>query len=47
MCGLDYVIPDRDKSKDFQPMKYDVAYVSPDRAEVNIWNQWETFTHQR
>jgi hypothetical protein len=47
MCGLDYVIPDRDKSKDFQPMKYDVAYVARDRAEVQIWNQWETFTHQR
>ncbi len=47
MCGLDHVIPDRDKSKDFQPMKYDVAYVDRDRAEVKIWNQWETFTHQR
>ncbi|HSD94002.1 MAG TPA: glutamate synthase, partial [Syntrophales bacterium] len=47
MCGLDYVIPDRDKSKDFQPMKYDVASVGPDRAEVKIWNQWEPFTHPR
>ena len=41
MCGLDAAIPDRDKSKDFQPMKYDTVYVSPERQEVQRWNQWE------
>lgn len=33
-CGLDAVIPDRDKSKDFQPMHLDTAIVNPDRQEV-------------
>ncbi|MCX5841451.1 MAG: glutamate synthase, partial [Deltaproteobacteria bacterium] len=45
MCGLDAAIPDRDKSKDFQPMKYDTVYVSPERQEVQRWNQWEKLVH--
>jgi len=44
MCGLDEAIPDRDKSLEFQPMKYDVAFVDAARAEVKKWNQWETST---
>jgi glutamate synthase domain-containing protein 1 len=36
ICGLDAVIPDRDKSKDFQPMHLDTAIVGPDRQEVSI-----------
>jgi glutamate synthase domain-containing protein 1 len=36
ICGLDAVIPDRDKSKDFQPMHLDTVFVSPDRQEVSI-----------
>ncbi len=39
ICGLDAVIPDRDKSKDFQPMHLDTAIVGPDRQEVNICSQ--------
>jgi len=39
MCGLDAVIEDRDKSKDFQPMYLDTAYVSPNRQEVKICRQ--------
>lgn len=39
ICGLDAVIPDRDKSKDIQPMHIDTAIVSPDRQEVNICRQ--------
>ena len=34
ICGLDAAIPDRDKSKDFQPMHLDTAIVGPDRKEV-------------
>lgn len=34
LCGLDAVIPDRDKTKDFQPMHLDTAIVNPDRQEV-------------
>ena len=36
ICGLDAVIPDRDKSQDFQPMHLDTAIVGPDRKEVSI-----------
>jgi len=46
MCGLDAAIPARDKSQDFQPMKYDTVFVSPERQEVGIWNQWDTLAHQ-
>jgi glutamate synthase domain-containing protein 1 len=41
ICGLDVAIPARNKSSDFQPMKYDTVAVSPKRDEVMIWNQWE------
>ncbi|MFP4350629.1 MAG: glutamate synthase [Desulfococcaceae bacterium] len=39
ICGLDASIPDRDKSKDFQPMYLDTAIVGPDRQEVQICRQ--------
>jgi glutamate synthase domain-containing protein 1 len=39
ICGLNAVIPDRDKTKDFQPMYLDTAVVSPDRQEVTICSQ--------
>jgi len=39
ICGLDSVIPDRDKAKDFQPMYLDTVIVGPDRQEVKICNQ--------
>ena len=47
MCGLDPAIPDRDKTKDFQPMKYDTVYVGPDRKEMKKWTQWEPFSPLR
>jgi len=39
ICGLDAVIPDRDKTKDIQPMHIDTAIVSPERQEVKICRQ--------
>ncbi len=39
ICGLDAVIPDRDKSKDFQPMHMDTVIVGPDRQEVVVCRQ--------
>ena len=36
ICGLDAIIPDRDKNQDFQPMHLDTAIVGPDRQEVSI-----------
>ena len=41
ICGLDAVIPDREKTKDIQPMHIDTAIVSPDRQEVKICRQTE------
>jgi len=41
ICGLDAVIPDRDKTKDIQPMNIDTAIVSPDCQEVKICRQTE------
>jgi len=45
MCGLDKAIPSREKNYEFQPMKYDVAFVDAARMEVKRWNQWESLTH--
>ncbi len=42
ICGLDAVIPDRDKSKDIQPMHLDTAIVSPERQEVSICRQTQS-----
>ena len=41
MCGLDAAVPDRDKSKDFQPMHLETAIVGPDRREVKRCSQME------
>jgi glutamate synthase domain-containing protein 1 len=38
-CGLDSAIPNRDKSKDIFPMKYDMVIVKPEAQEVIVWNQ--------
>ena len=39
VCGLDAIVPDRDKSKDFQPMHLDTVVVASDRREVRICSQ--------
>ncbi len=41
MCGLEAAIPDRDKSKDFQPMHLDTVIIPSDRSEVRICSQVE------
>jgi glutamate synthase domain-containing protein 1 len=46
ICGLDAVIPDRDKTKDFQPMHLDTAIVGPDRKEIRICRQTDPLPHQ-
>jgi glutamate synthase domain-containing protein 1 len=38
-CGVDKAVPDRDKSTDIFPMKYDFVVVSPQAQEVTVWNQ--------
>lgn len=47
ICGLDAVIPDRDKSKDFQPMHLDTVSVGPDRKAVQICRQIEKLAPMR
>jgi len=38
-CGLDSVVPQRDRSLDIFPMKYDMVIVPPGAAEVKVWDQ--------
>jgi len=45
MAGLDAAIPSREKNNEFQPMRYDIAYVDTKRMEVKRWNQWERCIH--
>ena len=40
MCGVDAMIPDRDKSLDFQPMREHTVIIPPDRQELDIWSQF-------
>ncbi|MFZ2633936.1 MAG: glutamate synthase [Desulfosalsimonadaceae bacterium] len=46
ICGLDAVIPDRDKRSDFQPMHLDTAIVGPDRKEIRICRQTDPLPRQ-
>ncbi|MEW6186358.1 MAG: glutamate synthase [Thermodesulfobacteriota bacterium] len=39
ICGLDAALPDRDKSKDLQPMHLDTVIIGPDRQEISICSQ--------
>lgn len=38
-CGLASVMPERDRSRDIFPMKYDMVIVKPDAEEATVWNQ--------
>jgi glutamate synthase domain-containing protein 1 len=42
ICGLDAAIPDREQSRDFQPMYLDTAIVGPDRKEISICRQTDS-----
>ena len=39
ICGVDAVVPERDRSKDVFPMKYDMVMINKDAKEIKIWNQ--------
>ncbi|MBU0680612.1 MAG: glutamate synthase [Proteobacteria bacterium] len=43
ICGVDAMIPDRDRSKDFQPMREHTVIIPPDRQELEIWSQFDQF----
>ncbi len=39
ICGIDAMIPNRDPSLDFQPMREHTVIIPPDRKELTIWSQ--------
>ena len=43
ICGVDAMIPDRDPSLDFQPMREHTVIIPPDRKELEIWSQHDPF----
>ena len=44
MCGVDALVPDRDPSLDFQPMREHTVIIPPERKELTIWSQFDQFT---
>ena len=44
MCGVDALVPDRDPSLDFQPMREHTVIIPPERKELTIWSQFDPFT---
>ena len=38
-CGLDQVLPQRQRETDIIPMRYDLVIISPKAQEVKVWNQ--------
>lgn len=42
MCGVAAMIPDRDPSLDFQPMRQDTVVVGPDRKKYEVWSQFDS-----
>ncbi len=43
ICGVDAMIPDRNASLDFQPMREHTVIIPPHRKELEIWSQYEAF----
>jgi len=44
MCGVEALVPDRDPSLDFQPMREHTVILPPERKELLIWTQFDPFT---
>jgi glutamate synthase domain-containing protein 1 len=47
VCGVDKLVPERNRQEDIYPMKYDMVIVSPGAAEVKVWNQLKGEFFQR
>ncbi len=43
LCGVDAMVPDRDPSLDFQPMREHTVIIPPHRKELDIWSQHDQF----
>jgi len=42
ICGVDAMIPDRDRSLDFQPMRENTVVVHAHRKNYEVWSQFDT-----
>lgn len=45
VCGVDAMIPDRDRSLDFQPMRENTVVVGAQRKKIDVLSQFDTFSH--
>ncbi len=43
VCGVEAMVPDRDLSLDFQPMREHTVLIPPHRKELEIWSQYDPF----
>ncbi|TKB10648.1 glutamate synthase [Desulforhopalus sp. IMCC35007] len=43
ICGVQAMVPDRDPSLDFQPMREHTVIIPPERKELEIWSQYDPF----
>ena len=44
LCGVDAMIPDRDRSLDFQPMRENTIVVPAHREKYEVWSQFDSFS---
>jgi len=43
VCGVDAMVPERDRSTDFQPMREHTVIIPPHRKELTIWSQFSPY----
>ncbi|MBC8317754.1 MAG: glutamate synthase [Desulfobulbaceae bacterium] len=43
ICGVDAMIPDRDPSLDFQPMRENTVVIPSHREQYEVWSQFDEF----
>ncbi len=43
ICGVDAMIPDRDPSLDFQPMRENTVVIPPHREKYETWSQFDEY----
>ena len=43
MCGVEAMIPDRDRSLDFQPMRQNTVVINANREKYEVWSQFNSF----
>ncbi len=43
LCGVDAMVPERDRTQDFQPMREHTVIIPPHRKELTIWSQFSPY----